>query len=272
VTVQLISIWCIYYLGDLNELSRRVHRKLAEAEQRGDLFAATNLRTTLSSLVWLRDDNVSEARRQAALAKQQWSQRGFHIQHYHALFADVQTDLYLGHGAAALLRIEQAWRPATRALLMQIQYVRISMLHLRARSCIAAGDDDPESAKPLLRRAACDARAIEAERMSWSNPIAKCVRAGIALVQGNPAAGAAWLRQAVAEFGEADMTLFGTAARKRLGEIIGGDEGASLITEADRWYARQGVKNPAQLTTMLIPGRAISASTVKLCRIAGADV
>src|SRR5436853_216801 len=51
-----------------------------------------------------------------------------------------------------------------------------------------------------------------------------------------------------------DLLACASAARRRLGELLGGSEGAAFIAEADRWYASEGVKNPERFTDMLAPG------------------
>jgi hypothetical protein len=50
------------------------------------------------------------------------------------------------------------------------------------------------------------------------------------------------------------LILHATAARRRLGELSDGEAGRALSAEADSWYAAQGVKNPARMTEMVLPG------------------
>lgn len=44
------------------------------------------------------------------------------------------------------------------------------------------------------------------------------------------------------------------AARRRLGEVIGGDEGKAQRDTAETWFALQGVVNAERLVDMLAPG------------------
>ena len=44
------------------------------------------------------------------------------------------------------------------------------------------------------------------------------------------------------------------AGRRRLGELIGGEEGASLVRQSNEALARQGVKNPKKVSDALVPG------------------
>jgi hypothetical protein len=50
------------------------------------------------------------------------------------------------------------------------------------------------------------------------------------------------------------MNLFAAAARRRLGQLLGGNCGQALIAQADAWMAGQGIVNPARMTAMLAPG------------------
>jgi hypothetical protein len=49
------------------------------------------------------------------------------------------------------------------------------------------------------------------------------------------------------------MALYAAAARRRLGELLGGAEGAALIEAADDWMAGQGVARPERLTALFVP-------------------
>jgi hypothetical protein len=55
-------------------------------------------------------------------------------------------------------------------------------------------------------------------------------------------------------FHAADLALFDAAARRRLGELLGGDEGAALVRKATTWMEAQGVVNPERITELLAPG------------------
>lgn len=54
-----------------------------------------------------------------------------------------------------------------------------------------------------------------------------------------------------AGFEENDMALYAAAARRRLGELIGGDEGKALLAQGDAMMRAQRVKNPDAITEML---------------------
>jgi hypothetical protein len=50
------------------------------------------------------------------------------------------------------------------------------------------------------------------------------------------------------------MAHYATAGRRRLGELIGGEEGAGLVRQSNEALTRQGVKNPKKLCDALVPG------------------
>jgi hypothetical protein len=52
----------------------------------------------------------------------------------------------------------------------------------------------------------------------------------------------------------ADMALYAAAARRRLGELLAGDEGRQLIDYSAAWMTKQGIKNPAAVSNLMAPG------------------
>ncbi len=48
--------------------------------------------------------------------------------------------------------------------------------------------------------------------------------------------------------------LFAAAARRRLGEAIGGEAGRSLIAQADAWMSAQSIVNPGRMAACYAPG------------------
>ncbi len=55
--------------------------------------------------------------------------------------------------------------------------------------------------------------------------------------------------------GRADLGgLYEAAARRRLGELLRGDEGRRMIAAADAWMTEQAIRNPARMAAALAPG------------------
>jgi hypothetical protein len=225
---------------------------LDEADHRGNLYTQTTLRTRMVHYLWLAADDPQASRHEADEAMKLWTHRGFHLQHFNALLARTQTDLYDRKGEAAFDQVDEMWGPMKRSLLLRVQVIEIEALHLRARSAVAAcGGSD---AGRLLRLAEHDARRIERHRMVWSDPLAALVRAGIAARCGDSERAVRLLSGAAAAFDAADMALHAAAARHQWGVLIGGAEGEELVRTAESWMNGQMIKNPARMSAMLVPG------------------
>jgi hypothetical protein len=98
------------------------------------------------------------------------------------------------------------------------------------------------------------ARRMEKVNMSWSKPYATLLRAAVAQQRNDDGKATRLLSEAVQIFERADMRLYAAAARRRLGEKLGGERGQQLIIEADAWMTGQKIKNPEALVRMLAPG------------------
>ena len=62
------------------------------------------------------------------------------------------------------------------------------------------------------------------------------------------------LTNAARAFEAADMPLHAALARRRSGQLLGGQEGAALGLSADSYLRSQGIKQPSRWATLLIPG------------------
>ena len=252
-TAHSFALWSLFFLGEVAELLHRLPLLRKEARERGDLYAATNLGTFVGHLTWLAADDPEGARRDLGEVMGQWSQQGFHVQHLTGLMGQVQIELYSGDGTAAWKRMTEQWPALAGSLFLRVQVVRIFMLHLRAR-CALLASAATVNPTPLWRAAERDARRLEREQMPWSVPLAQGLRAAVAAARGDRAAAATGLGAAVAGFDAADMGLFGAAARRRQGELLGGEQGRALVARADSWMAGQQIKNPARMAAMHAPG------------------
>ncbi|HEY3351931.1 MAG TPA: protein kinase [Polyangia bacterium] len=251
VSAEMFVLSSLYYLGELRELTRRVPPMLAAARQLDDRYAATNLRTSHANVAWLVGDDPGEARRHVGEAMAEWSPTSYHLQHYYEFHSLGQIDLYEGRGADSCARIARNWSALRRALLLQIQIVRIQLHDLRGRSRLAAaaaGDPD------LAAAAEQDAQRLAREGRPWCSALADLLRAGAATVRGDTPVALAWLTAARRGFEHAAMRLHAEVARRRAGQLRGGAAGAALVAAADAWLASQGVRRPAAMAAMLAPG------------------
>jgi len=241
----------LMFLGEMVEVSRRVPQLLSAALEQGNLFAATDLRTRMNP-IWLAADDPDRARDEVIAALTTWPRKGFHLQHYSSLVALAQIELYTGDYEVAWKHIEGQIKPLEKSMLLRIQGLRIEALYLRARLALASAAGSERDRR--LQIAESLARSIARENMPWSNPLAMLIHAGLARRHGDDSQAAALVSQAIEGFEKSDMKLYAATARRRLGEILGGDGGSELITQADDWMSKQEIKNPAAVANLMAPG------------------
>jgi hypothetical protein len=245
--------WDLWLLGDLREFTRRMEIHVREADERGDRYLATNLRTFLTNAYWLIQDNPEGALCEVDAAMGSWSNVSFHMQHFFAFIARGQIFVYRGDGEDGYRYVAGTWSSLQRSLILRMQMARILSVDLRGRTALAAAEACPNRTH-FLQQATRAAAKIEGERMPWADPLATMLRAGVAAQEGDRGYAAALVARAIDGFRVADMALFMEAARRRRGELIGGAEGRALVDDANGWMAEQGVVNPDRLTAMLAPG------------------
>jgi hypothetical protein len=128
-------------------------------------------------------------------------------------------------------------------------------LHLRGRAYLAAAAGAAPSRRlKLLRAASRDARALGRIRIKVAAAYSACLLAGVAVGRGDRDRARALLTEAEAGFLALGMMLDAAASRRRRGELLGGDEGRALVASADAVMSAQGIRNPARMTAMFLPG------------------
>jgi serine/threonine protein kinase len=242
----------LMFLGELKEVSRRLPVLLSAAEEQGNIFAATDLRTRLN-LVWLAADDPDRARAEVIEALQAWPHKGFHLQHYNSLSAMAQIMLYTGDGPVAWEHFSQQWPLMKSSILLRIQVLRFEAKYLLARCAVAAAEQGAQTVR-LLNLAERIAGQIAGERVAWGDACVSLIRAGVANVRGDKESAAAFLKAAAEGFNDVEMSLYATIARRHLGQLIGGDHGQQLVTEADQWMMGQLIVKPETLAHTLAAG------------------
>jgi hypothetical protein len=227
---------------------------LKDADERGDLYSATNLRVRVSYIAHLAAGRVEEARQELFNAIDHWSRTRFHNQHWWNLLGRAQIELYAGDGLGAWKIVEEGWPALTRSFVLRIQLISLLSNHLHARCALAAATTG-QPPDPLLKIAESDARRIESQEMAWATQLASMIRAGIASIRGDASLAMELLLSAEKGCETADMQLHAAAARRRRGQLLGGEEGRALVEAADLWMIKQGIVAPERMAAMLSPGR-----------------
>ncbi|MGO8998964.1 MAG: serine/threonine-protein kinase PknK [Polyangiaceae bacterium] len=254
-SMRLFTLQTLVYLGELKRLHDQQSIALREALERGDRYGAVNLRIGNPNLVWLMEGAHAEARRQCETAMREWSTVGFHLEHYYALLAQANVDLYTGDGAAAHARIEAAWGALSKSSLTYIHLIRVNAFAVRARAALACAQSLPSGERgPTLAIASTATRRLVRERAAWVTPQALLLRAGIERLAGRTAEVIPLLESAASGFDDVGMALHAAATRASLGEIKKGEKGKALVDAATSYLQDQAVSEPRRWFAIFAPG------------------
>jgi len=253
ITSLRFAIDSLFNLGSLGELSRRVPQVLAEAERRGDLYGATDMRTGLPNTAWLVMDDPATAAAECERGGDCLSRLvDFSSEHYFELLARTHIDLYTGDGEAAHRRMMETWPKLERSMLLRVQFVRVIALSLRGQAGLAAAAAGRgERRARLLAEVDRVRRRLEREPPRGADARADLLAAGAARLRGDVEQAVVILAGAESRFHTAEMELCAAAARYRRGELIGGAEGEKLRAESRRWMEGETIGNPTAMVRVV---------------------
>jgi len=80
------------------------------------------------------------------------------------------------------------------------------------------------------------------------------LEASLALLRRQPDRAAERLRTATSRLDRAGLRMYAAAARRRLGQLLGSEEGAACLREGDATMAQERVVDLDSTTEMLAPG------------------
>jgi hypothetical protein len=254
VTCEIDSVDCdllisLAYLGEFKELGLRVRKYVREAEQRGDLYGATLMRTSEPNLAWLADDDPEGARREADTARKGYSTKAVIMESYLDPLAQARIDLYMGDSARAWTTVCASWRTLKKQLLDKVQLFRIVLSNLRGTVGLAESAKRPE----LLAQVARDAKSLRREGVPWALGLGMLLDAGLLAAQGDEAGALARYGHAALQLDEADMAFHAACARWRQGELMGGDAGRALVARAEAFAAAQAIRDPIRFRGLIAP-------------------
>jgi tRNA A-37 threonylcarbamoyl transferase component Bud32 len=256
-TAQAFQIWALMYLGEIAEINRICPRLVKETHNRGDLHGYANLACFAMPILHLASDRPEEGCQELSDNMNRWSQKGFYVPHSNSLYMKAQLLLYLNQGPAVKQVAQQLHKGFRQAGMNHVQHMRISTYELEARIQLVEAQNGSH-ATDYLKAAGQNASRLERERRLDARSLAALIRAGIANCKGDLDKARNLLEAALSGLAACELGLYTAATRRRLGQLIGGDQGKALVAEADRWMTAQGIRNPARMTAVYAPGFADS--------------
>ncbi|HVK77973.1 MAG TPA: protein kinase [Kofleriaceae bacterium] len=255
-TMRMMWLHGLFMTGRTRDMVARTDEILRAARDRGDHYEGTLLRTGVQNHVWLVRGDSRTARRVADDAVAGWSKRGTLVHAYLDLIAQNAIDLYEDPETDRAYRRTQAgWARLRHEFLLQFEAGRMNCHELRGRATVAAASGaSPSQRRALLRAAERDVAVLERQSQRPAAPLAAVLRAAIEHQRGNADRAVRSLTAAAAGFDAADMRLHAHAARRRLGLLLGGDEGRALVAAADSAMVAEAIAEPARMTALLAPG------------------
>jgi hypothetical protein len=171
-------------------------------------------------------------------------------------------ELHDGHVGAARELVAALAAKLSRSLARHAGPVRAYVEYLGLWADLAHARELPAGAERtrLLDRAAASLkffRSISAVSAIWSAPLEPAVEA----LRGRTDIAVALLREVVADVGVAErLPVYNVYARRALGSLLGGDEGAGLVAAADGFLRERGVVDPERFVATTAPGLTLSAA------------
>jgi len=242
----------------LDELRQRSGAVLRDAVERGDIHTVHNLKCSAALIVALADDRVADAQRLLDEVKAELPTDDFVLQHFFHLTAETQLGLYCGRSQEAHSKLVAAASSMRRSLLSYIPSVNVYARGLLARCAIASAEAEAHGGDrgrggwgAKARRHVALLRRIP---VPWAPPLATLHGAGLLACEGRREEAVAQLRKAIGELDAAGLRGFAVAARRHLGRIVGGDEGAQLAATVAAFEAVEGIVDGDAFARLHAPG------------------
>jgi hypothetical protein len=234
-------LMCLASLGELAELNRLLPPLFKDAHERGDAYLSTRLASMVTTL-HLAAGDVAGAEQVILEAVDRSLEKGLRVELSFAV-ALSEIELYSGSLGRDSRRARRVCEQELSSFAHRIPIVRTSMLDLAARTALS---------ERRLSDAERSIRKLEREHLPLARAHAAMLRAGLAAMRGEGST-AALFGAAGDAYGALDTALHAAAARRRQGEIMGGEAGAALVAAQDERMKGQGIRDPARYTGVLAP-------------------
>ena len=251
--LRLFSLCSLYYLGEHEELARRVNDALEAARSAGDLVGAASMTGGVPLSAWLVGDDLEGARRALGETRRLLGSNRFTHGDYWEMFGEGLLALYVGEFVPGYERLRSRWRAITGTGLNLVPTMMVPSLHLRGSLAVAATTIDPGGGG--ARDARRCARKLDAYRwLRGSKAMAGLIRAALEYQRGRKLAAIDRLEVAEEESRRVEMTWYAEVARLRRGTILESSSGDRVEQIAFDALIRRGLARPDRFARLIAPG------------------
>lgn len=252
-TTHFYELYALFYLGRFRELRIKEAKARRFARRRGDVHAATMLRS-IHVATALADGDCNRATSELAIANQEWAISEVHLHHFVDMRLRAEIALYLGDPVKANAEILQGLPQFKDSMLKHVQLIRIEALHLEGRCALAMMPTD-QRRNPQMKTLDRVLSSLKREKSAWADALAALLEAGLQARSGNAQAALTNLDSAIERFEALGMVLHAAVARRRRSEI-NAERGRSVpLSVVDQFLVdNHGIKAPERVAAMLAPG------------------
>jgi hypothetical protein len=234
-------------MGDFAQLKTYSARFIREAEQRGNMYGGTTL-SRLCNILWLVDDDPHGAREE--LKRHSWIpyRESYHSQHWLELLALVEIALYEGSRVDEEFFVQHI-RGLKKSLHGRVLAYRCEAQWLVGRRTLSELARDPAQHR-VVRRAIAN---LVSYNTQYSRVLAGMLGATLAAHDADTDAAIAQFRHVMALAELTHVFFIASVARRRLGLLVGGDEGKALVAAAEQWMRAAGIQDVERMTALMSP-------------------
>jgi eukaryotic-like serine/threonine-protein kinase len=253
-STMFFSTIVMYSQGEFGRMRALVPGRVRDAEERNDLYTASHLRIAGSAMLHFADGDCGEAQRELSDAVKPWAAAGYTGPLHVALSRQIEVACGAGEGQWARARYCEALPGLRASKLLHARLGRVIWHYWSAMAHLGAVRDGGRDRHELLATVERLARALGKDRRSHPGhePI---VRANLAATCGDAETAIRQLRVGIGYWVEgAGPAPYRLAASYRLGQLLGGTEGAALMAKASEELAAMGVADLAMALRAWTPG------------------
>jgi hypothetical protein len=239
-------------LGGLYAREMPLEQWVEDARSRGDLYALTTIGCFVAPVTELRLDRPGEALRILDESLAQWPAEGMHTQSIIGIIARLWIYLYQDEGKRAHALLSSQWPLLQRHHALRMDMHRTALLHMRARSALAAARDCSDPA-PLFKLAERCVRQLVRDRTQDGVANAHAMLACLACFRGDRNTAMARFEEALDGFERLEMMTLAHYLRRAMGLLEGGEKGRQKAAASEQWLLDQHVRNPARSSAAFLP-------------------